>query len=191
VAIVTEEPGTTRDVLEVPLDLNGYPVVLFDTAGLREAASLAEQEGIRRAVRTAEDADLVLWLEDCTQPAKEPLYSGNAPVWRVPSKIDLCAVDEASGGVSAITGAGLAELETRLAAAAEEALGPEPAVITRERQRRAITDAAKALARVSGAAEEVQADLLRQAGDAIGRLSGRIGVEEVLDRLFREFCIGK
>jgi tRNA modification GTPase len=191
VAIVTEEAGTTRDVLEVPLDLRGYPVALYDTAGLREAASLAEQEGIRRAERTAEAADLVLWLEDCTGPPSEPPSQGGAPVWRIRSKIDLCAGETTTAGVSALTGAGLTELEARLARAAEQALGREPALVTRERQRQAIADAVEALALVAGAPEEIQADLLRRASDAIARLSGRIDVEDVLDRLFKEFCIGK
>jgi tRNA modification GTPase len=191
VAIVTEDPGTTRDVLEAPLDLNGYPVVLYDTAGLREAASLAEREGIRRASAAAEAADLVLWLEDCTQPASEPPLSGEVPVWRLPTKVDLCPANKGLAGVSAWTGQGLAEFEARLAEMAASGLGWEPVLVVRQRQKEAIAEAAAALGQALRAEEEVAADLLRAASEAIGRLTGRIGVEDVLDRLFSEFCIGK
>jgi tRNA modification GTPase len=190
VAIVTEEPGTTRDVLEVPLDIAGYPVVVFDTAGLREAASLAEIEGVRRATRTAEEADLVLWLEDSTtQPEHAPPMRAGT-MWRVSTKIDLAPGREELG-VSAKTGQGLAGLIERIGKAARESLGRGDSLVTRRRQREALVAAGTALDAIPGSTEEVAADLLRTAGDAIGRLSGRIDVDDVLDRLFAEFCIGK
>jgi tRNA modification GTPase len=192
VAIVTEEAGTTRDVLEVPLDIGGYPVLLLDTAGIREADSAAEVEGVRRARRTAEAADLVLWLEDGTLPAQSRAEVGGRSNWRVATKIDLAppraGVDI---GISVVSGAGLDELIRRLGKAAAESLGGGTALVTRRRQRNAIADAIAALAAAPGAAPEVEADLLRSASEAIGRLVGRIDVEHVLDRLFREFCIGK
>ncbi len=194
VAIVTEEAGTTRDVLEVPLDLGGYPALLFDTAGLRESASAAETEGVRRARMTAEAADLVLWLEDATLPSEPDPDVPNRPVWRIATKIDLASAEpksDAALGVSVVTGAGLDTLIARLGEAAASGLGAGSALVTRQRQREAIADAVAALGAVSGTAEEVTADLLRAASEAIGRLSGRIDVEDVLDRLFREFCIGK
>jgi tRNA modification GTPase len=199
VAIVTEEPGTTRDVLEVPLDLGGYPVILCDTAGLREAASLAETEGVRRARLSAERADLVLLLDDMEGPP-EPDFAG-APVWRVRTKIDL--VDElganivgvgAKFAVSARTREGLGRLQAALAGAAAEGAAPDAeAVLARPRQLAAVRRAEAALAVVldGGKPDEVIADLLRQASDEIGRLTGRVEVEDVLDRLFAEFCIGK
>ncbi len=191
VAIVTPEAGTTRDVLEVPLDLGGYPVLLFDTAGLREAASAAELEGVRRARLTAEAADLVLWLSDSTAPSPPPENVAQG-LWRVSTKIDLAEPSpDAAFGISTVTGAGVSELVARLAKAASESLGTGQALVTRARQAEAIRGALEALERVPGAPEEVAADLLRAASDAIGRLSGRIDVEDVLDRLFREFCIGK
>ena len=193
VAIVTPEPGTTRDVLEISLDIGGYALVIQDTAGLRETVSMAEEEGVRRAGLVAESADLVLWLADCRDRESEPAaLPGGAPVWRIRSKIDLCGDQGDDPGVSALTGAGLAELELRLGEAAAQAAGREPALVTHERQKNAIGDAVAALggAQLPGT-EEIRADFLRQAGDAIGRLTGRIGVEDVLDRLFSEFCIGK
>jgi tRNA modification GTPase len=210
VAIVTSEAGTTRDVLEVPLDLNGYPVVLYDTAGLRDAASVAEVEGVRRARRTADQADLILWLSDSAEPSPPPADLADIPRWIVATKIDLASpAQEADAAVSVVSGVGLAELSGRLAEMASQSLGRGNALVTRRRQKDMILQAFDALNAIpsprsyalgaakrgqSGVApqcEEVTADLLRSASDAIGRLTGRIGVEEVLDRLFREFCIGK
>jgi tRNA modification GTPase len=191
VAIVTPEAGTTRDVLEVPLDVGGYPVLLFDTAGLREAGSVAEAEGVRRARRTAEAADLVLWLQDATRPAGPRPEVADRPTWKIPTKIDLVPGAAANDGISVVTGAGLGALIEKLGAAAAESMGAGNALVTRQRQKEAIADAIAALKSVPGAAPEIKADLLRAAGEAIGRLTGRIDVEDVLDRLFREFCIGK
>lgn len=192
VAIVTEEAGTTRDVLEVPLDLGGYPVLLFDTAGLREAASTAEREGVRRARLTAERADLILWLDDCTAPADALPPMPAAPVWRISTKIDL---DPGAAGselaVSVTTGEGLESLIRRIESAAQSSLGGTVALVTRQRQKETIEAALATLHEVDGAAAEIAADLLRAASDAIGRLVGRVDVEDVLDRLFGEFCVGK
>ena len=191
IAIVTPEPGTTRDVLEVPLDLRGYPVLLYDTAGLREAASAAEIEGVRRAERTAEAADLVLWLEDSAAPAGPGPPPFDRPIWRVATKIDLLGASGAGSGISSKTGEGIPGLMARIGDAAREGLGRGTALVTRRRQVEAITAAATALGGVPDAPDEISADLLRSAGEAIGRLTGRIDVEDVLDRLFAEFCIGK
>jgi tRNA modification GTPase len=192
VAIVTDEPGTTRDVLEVPLNLRGYPVVLFDTAGLREASSAAEAEGVRRARRTAEDAELLLWLSDSAEPSEPPRDLPDRPVWTISTKADLAlSAHRADGRISVVTGEGLSELTEKLAKAASESLGGGNALVTRQRQKEAILQAISALDSASGQPDEVTADLLRAASDAIGRLSGRVDVEDVLDRLFREFCIGK
>jgi tRNA modification GTPase len=193
VAIVTGEAGTTRDVLEVPLDLNGYAVLLFDTAGLREACSAAEQEGVRRTRLTAEAADLVLWLEDSTEPPGEAWRVPGVPVWRVRTKIDLSRERSADDvlAVSAKSGEGLDVLVGRIGESVAAATGCESAIVARQRQRETIGAAIVALAEVQGAPDEVAADLLRSAGDAIGRLTGRIGIDDVLNRLFAEFCIGK
>jgi tRNA modification GTPase len=191
VAIVTEEAGTTRDVLEVPLDIGGYPAVLFDTAGLREASSAAEAEGIRRARHAAENADLVLWLEDCTLPA-EPLPNvGDRPVWRVATKVDLTAGPVEETGISVKSSVGVSELIGRIGQVAAQSMAHGSAIVTRRRQAEAIEEAVVALDLAAGAGDEIAADLLRSASEAIGRLSGRVDVEDVLDRLFSEFCIGK
>jgi tRNA modification GTPase len=191
VAIVTEEAGTTRDVLEVPLDIGGYPVVAFDTAGLREAASAAEAEGVRRARRAAEDADLVLWLEDSRLEQEALPDFGDRPVWRIATKADLARGVVGSPSISVVTGKGLSELVERLGAAAANAMPEGGALVARQRQADAIEAALEALQGMSAARDEIAADLLRAAGEAIGRLTGRIDVEDVLDRLFGEFCIGK
>jgi tRNA modification GTPase len=190
VAIVTEEPGTTRDALEVALDLRGYPVVLVDTAGLREAASAAEREGIRRALAAAEHADLVLWLSEGGDEAPPAGVSG--AVWHVRTKADLGGSrDDAEFLISAVTGLGMAELAERLGCAAAESAEGEVALVTRRRQRELLQHAADCLDGVADRPEEIGADLLRSASEALGRLTGRIDVEDVLDRLFAEFCIGK
>ena len=191
VAIVTAEAGTTRDVLEVPLDLGGYPVLVFDTAGLREAGSAAEAEGVRRARRAAENADLVLWLQDCRLPAEAVPDVGDRPVWRVTTKVDLRDGPVAGMGISVVSGAGLSELIGRVGRAAVECMGRGSALVTRRRQAEAIETALAALAQAGEARDEIAADLLRSASEAIGRLGGRVDVEDVLDRLFSEFCIGK
>jgi tRNA modification GTPase len=192
VAIVTDEPGTTRDVLEVPLDLGGYPVLLFDTAGLREAGSRAEAEGVRRAERTAESADLILWLADGTRDVEPAPSLPDRPTWLISTKIDLAGSARKDGlGISVVSGAGLNQLTERLRQAAAESLGTGNAMVTRQRQREAIEDALEALTAAPAPADEVTADLLRRASEAIGRLTGRVGVEDMLDRLFAEFCIGK
>ncbi|MGH2341844.1 tRNA uridine-5-carboxymethylaminomethyl(34) synthesis GTPase MnmE [Segnochrobactraceae bacterium EtOH-i3] len=208
VAIVSEEAGTTRDLIEVRLDLAGYPVVLTDTAGLREATGLVEAEGIRRALGRAAEADLVLWLEapDAATPPPTPLETGPAPLWRIVTKADRDEAAPFSGAdgmdpagvqhrISVRTGDGLAGLMTDLAAAASQRLAPaEDALIVRARQARLLEEALSALtAAVEGQflPLELRAEELRLAGDALGRITGRIDVEEVLGAIFSSFCIGK
>ncbi|MEO8666974.1 MAG: tRNA uridine-5-carboxymethylaminomethyl(34) synthesis GTPase MnmE [Bauldia sp.] len=202
VAIVTPEPGTTRDLIEVALDLGGYAVTLVDTAGLREAASLAEQEGTRRAEARAATADLVLWLEDVSWPGPSLALVERGPaLLRVGTKADL--IDSGRerfvrGGpellVSAKTGAGLAVLVERLTAFAGAQVGPgEAPLITRQRHRLALNDCKGCLDRAiaPGLDAELRAEELRRATDALGRISGRIDAEGLLDVIFAEFCIGK
>jgi tRNA modification GTPase len=198
-AIVTPYPGTTRDVIEVHLDLAGYPVTLLDTAGIRVAEDPVEQEGVRRAAVRAAAADLVLWVTDVSEPV-EPRFeapAGGGPVWRVRNKVDLLASDsqQRSGVhmVSALTGSGLDQLLGSLTDFAQEALGSgEPALVTRERHRVALVAAVGALGRAAEAeGEDIIAEELRLAARALGRLTGRVDVEDILDVIFRDFCIGK
>ena len=266
-AIVSPFAGTTRDVIEVHLDLGGMPVTLLDTAGIRDSDDPVEREGVRRARERAAAADLVLWVVDATFPVAprratdlgvtrggHPDVSGSGtadpaepglepatpvpPVWLIRNKIDLLGPparseqkvpsihsnepnDQLNGvlkdivnkrltpsseqgftsselefGLSASTGAGFDTLLTALTHHAEGFLaGAEPALVTRERHRRALEDALAALQRALtpnlAAKEDLRAEELRIAARALGRLTGRIDVEDILDVIFRDFCIGK
>jgi tRNA modification GTPase len=206
VAIVTPHAGTTRDVIEVHLDLGGYPVTLLDTAGIRDTQDPVEIEGVQRARDRAAAADLVLWVTDATAPAPEAARGEGAsgPVWQVPNKTDLLAsAPEAipcqSGQtfpVSALTGIGLPELIAALGRHAETALaGAETSLVTRERHRVALRKVVEALDRAlaegPSGREDIVAEELRLAARELGRLTGRVDVEDVLDVIFRDFCIGK
>ncbi len=189
VAIVAATPGTTRDALETRVVLAGVPVTLVDTAGLREAADPIEAEGVRRARARAAAADLVIavTVAGAGDPAAEAAL-------QVANKTDLGgAVPAGAIGVSAATGAGLPALHARLAEAARrltEQSGPPP--LTRARHRAALGEAAAALDRAAAAPlPELRAEDLRQALRAVGRITGAVGVEDVLDRIFAQFCIGK
>jgi tRNA modification GTPase len=247
-AIVSPYPGTTRDVIEVHLDLGGLPVTLLDTAGIRETDDPIELEGVRRARERAATAGLVLWVVDArnntaAHPARPMSPSGrtqaSCPVWVVRNKIDLLQADsqrneavihstksneslyrsnksltdvvnakltctnelefnagELKFDISARSGQGVDELLAHLTRHAETFLiGGESALVTRERHRRALEDAREALRRALGpdtaSREDLLAEELRIAARALGRLTGRVDVEDVLDVIFRDFCIGK
>lgn len=206
-AIVSETAGTTRDVVEVHMDLKGYPVTLADTAGLRETVDTVEREGVVRTHRRMEDADLVVWVTDPSDVAhgSPDGISDRANVLAVLNKSDL--LREASDGgpnlpdnfdcasVSARTGEGLSTLLAKMAAHAAEAFSDtEDTVVTRDRHRKALLDCREhitaAEAGWSGDAELVAEDL-RLAARALGRVTGRVDVEDLLDVIFRDFCIGK
>ena len=201
VAIVSPHAGTTRDVIEVQLDLDGYPVTVIDTAGIRETDDPVEQEGVRRARARAAEADLVLWLAD--GPDAEINHEGTAPVWRVRNKIDLVSparpIAEATGGsgfdISANHGDGLPDLIAALVGFAHDYFGTsEAGLIGRSRQRKLLQATADSLQRCTDVAdegEELAAEELRVATHSLGRLLGRVDVEDVLDVIFREFCVGK
>jgi tRNA modification GTPase len=206
VAIVTPEPGTTRDVIEVHLDLAGYPVTLLDTAGLREPVGGAEAEGVRRARQRAAEADLRLVLLDgalwpAVDAATQGLLDEGAIV--AVNKADLGRFDgepsvagRPAVRLSCRTGEGLDRLLELLRRAAHEQMaGGEAPALTRARHRAALRGALDALTRSAAlpAAAELAllAEDLRLAVRAIGRITGRVGVEDLLDRIFSEFCIGK
>jgi tRNA modification GTPase len=196
-AIVSDRPGTTRDVVEVALDLRGFPVVLADTAGLRDTEDEIEAEGIRRSHRRAAEADLRLVIRDAAAAAPSDPALGSGPdVIRVANKIDRApdaalAPDEIA--ISVRSGAGLDRLLDALAEAVERRLtGDGSPALTRARHRAALLDAADALARVPSAPlPELAAEDLRLALRALGRITGRVDVEDMLDLLFGSFCIGK
>lgn len=205
VAIVSAVSGTTRDAIEVGCDLDGLPVTFVDTAGIRESHDPIEREGIARARSRAEAADLVLWLSDAAPPHAAPTESGigAVPLLRVWTKVDLAA--EAPGKadptgldgvrISAHTGEGIEALFATVRDAASQALGEGAALITRERHELALRDVAQALeagARACRAGHpELAAEDLRLALAAIGRVTGEVDADDVLDRIFGRFCIGK
>lgn len=193
VAIVTEEAGTTRDVLEVYLDMGGFPVVLVDTAGLREAEGIAEQEGIRRARDRARTANLILWLSPADAPAMPPEVEGGAEIVVLRSKDDAGEFGEL--GVSVERADGLDMLLHRLKQSIE-AVYQEPAgaIVSRHRHREHLVECVEHLglaALESELALEIRAESLRRAGDSIGKITGSVGVEDLLDVIFSEFCVGK
>jgi tRNA modification GTPase len=220
-AIVSPHAGTTRDVIEVHLDLGGYPVTVVDTAGIRDPEDAIEREGVRRALARVEAADLVLWITDASAAAPapapaEPPDAGAGP-WVIRNKIDQVigecprsaesdfAACPKSGHAacghrqfltSMTTGEGVEALIAALAEWARKTLaGAESGLVTRARHRAALTEAGEAIERALGlgssAPDELLAEELRLAARALGRLSGRIDVEDLLDVIFREFCVGK
>ncbi|MBX9821162.1 tRNA uridine-5-carboxymethylaminomethyl(34) synthesis GTPase MnmE [Afipia birgiae] len=202
-AIVSPHAGTTRDVIEVHLDLDGYPVTLIDTAGVRDTHDPVEQEGVRRARDRARTSDLVLWLVDANdRNAPTPQSDGDhAPVWIVRNKVDLVAVKGEGAGatgrfdVSASRGDGVPELIAALVIYARDYFGSgEMALVSRARHRTLLRETVAALGRAGRSADkgdELLAEELRIAIHSLGRLTGRVDVEDILDVIFREFCIGK
>lgn len=198
VAIVTPLAGTTRDVIEVQLDLGGLPVTLLDTAGLRDAGDPIEAEGIARARRRAEAADLRLYVVDAE--AEDGPAEADVGTLVVVNKLDRCPTFRVPPdwiGISCRTGAGVNELIAVLAERASRLLATGDApVLTRARHRQAVAEAYDALARFEAACAggkelALMAEDIRLATRAIGRITGDVGVEEVLDRIFATFCIGK
>ena len=198
VAIVAETPGTTRDVLEVKLDLGGYAVVVADTAGLRDVADAVENEGVRRALARAESSDLVLLLLDGSAPdpfAGLPPGIADRAVLTVWNKCDLPWPERHQGlQLSLKTGEGFEQLLRAIERKVAERLDlpGEAPVLTRVRHRYALEQAVVSLKRALAADEaEFFAEDLRLATRWIGRITGRIDIEDLLDVIFRDFCIGK
>ncbi len=201
VAITAATAGTTRDVIEVRLDLLGYPVILADTAGLREVDDPIEAEGVRRARSRAESADLKIVVLDASRPdevgAVAEVIDDKALV--VVNKTDIggnansASWPEKSIPISVRTGEGVPALLEALGAAVRErfALGSQPS-LTRARHRTALDACLTALKRSQNATlAELRAEDLRLAGRALGQITGRVDVEDLLDIIFRDFCIGK
>ncbi|HEY1433108.1 MAG TPA: tRNA uridine-5-carboxymethylaminomethyl(34) synthesis GTPase MnmE [Stellaceae bacterium] len=230
-AITSPIAGTTRDIVEVAIDLRGYPVVLADTAGLHDSDDVVEQEGLRRALRRAEEAEIRLFVFDASHPAE----AGGAGAWPGPdtilvaNKIDLVPAvpvrsfpvaladapsltlprergrewvgasrvpaDELANSafpISALTGEGIDTLLSALGERVRETYRIETPVLTRARHRQALDEAALSLRRALGAAlPELRAEDLRLSLRSLGRITGAVDVEELLDVIFRDFCIGK
>jgi tRNA modification GTPase len=189
VAIVSDIPGTTRDALETRVVLGGVPVTLVDTAGLRESSDSIEAEGVRRAIARAAEADLAITVIEAGS-----LPSGNQGNLVVANKADLGRPGpEGALRISAKTGLGMDDLRTRLAVIARqmtESSGPPP--LTRARHRAALLAAAEHLEAAERAdLPELRGEDLRLAMRALGRITGHVGVEDILDTVFSRFCIGK
>jgi tRNA modification GTPase len=205
-AIVSDIPGTTRDIVEVQLVLAGFPVWMADTAGLREAADAIEAEGVRRALARARDADVRIGVIDAS--AENGGVADTLAALRAGDIVALNKSDAPAGAaariaaehvrvlsVSAKTGAGIPALLAALEAKVARALGAEEAApLTRARHRALLEEAQAALCRAEGALErgaELTAEDVRLAARALGRLTGKVDVEDVLDEIFARFCIGK
>ena len=212
-AIVMETPGTTRDYLHADVAIGGVPVTLIDTAGLRETADPVEREGVRRSRAIVASADLVLFLLDGSRPSSTGDRSAYEEIASLPhlvvlNKSDRTAAEEGSGfagpgkrgalRLSAKTGEGIGDLVAEIArevAPAEGAIRAQ-APLTRARQRLAVERALAALSRAKVAAEEglpleFPAADVREAAGALAELLGEVAPEEVLDAIFRAFCVGK
>ncbi len=213
-AIVSPIAGTTRDVVEIRTVLAGFPVWIADTAGLREARDAIEAEGVRRALARAEEADLRIWVSDAAvtggvADVSRETFPGGSPRAgdiRVLNKSDLlvgvaAAVGAVGAGevfvVSAKSGAGLDALEQRLAQIVRERLEADEApLVTRARHRELVEEALAAVQRAlrgarTGIGAELVSEDLRLAARALGRITGSIDAEDLLDRIFSQFCVGK
>ncbi|RWC07945.1 MAG: tRNA uridine-5-carboxymethylaminomethyl(34) synthesis GTPase MnmE [Mesorhizobium sp.] len=194
-AIVTDEPGTTRDLLEVVMDINGLKVRLVDTAGLRDAAGKVESIGIERARAKADVADLVLLLEDMANPASVGEVSAGAPVLRIGTKSDIADVGAGAYDlvISSRDGSGLGRLLDEIGSRAAAAVGEAGDVLpSRMRHVELLREAIDFLrAALSGHSQELRAEELRLAAERLGRIVGAVDVEDLLDVIFSQFCIGK
>ncbi len=208
-AIVSDEPGTTRDVVRVRLDMGGFLVELADTAGIREITHNIEKEGIKRAKTAAEAADIRIMVVDITQPAADLehitalLHDGDYVVFNKQDKVNdnECVPDIALGilvkthRISATSGEGVDALISALEKRIIEMLGCQEAPsMTRMRHKQAIENTTFALVHAMqqlGARPELAGEHLREAGAALGEITGEAGTEEILGKIFSTFCIGK
>lgn len=198
-AIVTDEPGTTRDLLEVVLDLNGVRVRVTDTAGLREAPGKVEAIGIEKARAKAHGADLVLELEDMANPVPVGAIPTDAPVLRIGTKSDLIEPQVRGAGydvaISVRDGTGVPELLAEIGRRAEAEIGQAGDILpSRLRHVELLNETKRFLLTAlteDGRGQELRAEELRLAADRLGRIVGSVDVEDLLDVIFSQFCIGK
>ncbi|HEX8046731.1 tRNA uridine-5-carboxymethylaminomethyl(34) synthesis GTPase MnmE [Rhizobium sp.] len=197
VAIVTDIAGTTRDVLHVDLNIEGYAVRLYDTAGLRETEEIIEREGIKRALRTAAEADVILSLAEIGTEAQTDFPGFSGRIVRVGTKADI----HPQGGneydlcISSNSGSGLVKLHQLLVEDLQErSESLSLALPSRLRHRTLLAESLEALTQAVSATSaglDIRAEYLRQSGHSLGRITGRVDVEDLLDVIFSEFCIGK
>ncbi|TIU94696.1 MAG: tRNA uridine-5-carboxymethylaminomethyl(34) synthesis GTPase MnmE, partial [Mesorhizobium sp.] len=198
-AIVTEEPGTTRDLLEVVLDLEGMRVRVTDTAGLRETPGRIEAIGIERARSKAGTADLLLVLEDMVDPVPIGAIPADVPSLRIGTKADLLQDKSPATRYDAVIstrdGAGLAELLAEIGHRAAAQIGQAGDILPSRLRHVELLNETKRFLLAAGTederGQELRAEELRLAADRLGRIVGAVDVEEMLDVIFSQFCIGK
>ncbi|MET2830012.1 tRNA uridine-5-carboxymethylaminomethyl(34) synthesis GTPase MnmE [Mesorhizobium shangrilense] len=201
-AIVTDEPGTTRDILEVTLDVEGLRIRVIDTAGLRDTPGKIEAIGIEKARNRAGGANLVLLLEDMLNPVGIVGLPVEVPILKVGTKLDLLGGSQAAGSdqryeiaISTRDGSGIAELLKHIADRASAQIGvPGDILPSRLRHVELLKETGSFLARAIArdiAVQELRAEELRLAADRLGRIVGAVDVEDMLDVIFSQFCIGK
>ncbi len=198
VAIVSDIAGTTRDVLSVDLDIGGYAVRISDTAGLRQTEDPIEREGVLRSERSIREADLVLMLRDVSDEGPEPEPVEGSKALRIITKIDLLSnggVGTGELGISTVTGEGIDSLVKQISICLQQdvnAHSQAQSVRTRhvDLLRMARAEIERALAE-SGSGIEIRAEYLRRAGHFLGKITGSVDVEDLLDVVFSEFCVGK
>lgn len=191
VALVSDEPGTTRDLIEIALDLGGVKVKVTDTAGIRDGAGKVEAMGIDRALSRASEADLVVQLQDLSSDEEPDLFEGALCVG---SKLDLATGDfRLPFAISVETGQGISELLREIELKARDALGQAGDILPARLRHIELLTRAAAWMRdaISHNQIELKAEALRQASHEIGLITGRVDVEEILDVIFSRFCIGK
>lgn len=197
IAIVTDIAGTTRDVLHVDINIDGYAVRLYDTAGLRETDEVVEREGVRRALKTVADADIVLSLAEIGDRAQREFPGFSGRIIRIGTKSDIHpdAEDDYELCISSTTGDGLPKLHELLLEDLRARAGSlSLALPSRMRHRVLLTNSLEALiAALRSTADglDIRAEHLRQSANSLGRITGRVDVEDLLDVIFSEFCIGK
>lgn len=212
-AIVTEVPGTTRDVVRETIQLAGIPVTLADTAGLRETDDVVEREGVRRARAELADADLVLWVVDVADPDPGPAPDTAVPVLRVENKIDLVGKHDRfvpasepkkpnpgqiieQVRLSALTGEGINRLDR---AVADRFVNVDSTAGEFSARARHVEQIEMAISRLEDALNvleqagsgELAAEDLRRAAEALGEITGQVHSDELLGKIFSSFCIGK
>ncbi|MDG1285977.1 MAG: tRNA uridine-5-carboxymethylaminomethyl(34) synthesis GTPase MnmE [Rickettsiales bacterium] len=193
-AIVTDIPGTTRDLIEIGCEINGLPVTLIDTAGLRESEDAIEQQGVAKARLRAKEADIILYLRDAEDMQSEDVIVSEAPIYRIATKIDLapCPVFESDYQISTRSLDGLDELMDAMSRDLENKLPASDCFALHQRHRQLLQDSLKALELFDeSSALEIRAEHLREAATVLGDIIGSHSVEDLLDIIFSSFCIGK